>query len=59
MQAFIKNTTGEKISLPSHEETMKSNSPALDALRDYFRHRSIVLEAFHKSNLISCKKESV
>jgi hypothetical protein len=60
MQAPIKNTTGETISSPSSEKTVKSNSPALDALRDYFRHRSLVLEAFLTNNKkTAVKKESV
>lgn len=59
MQAPIKNTTGETISLPSSEKTVKSNSPALDALRDYFRHRSMVLDAWIKNNKLESKKESV
>lgn len=59
MQAPIKNTTGETISLPSSEKTVKSNSPALDALRDYFRHRSLILEAWMNNNKIAVKKESV
>lgn len=59
MQAPIKNTTGETISLPSSEKTVKSNSPALDALRDYFRHRSMVLDAWLTTNKMAVKKESV
>lgn len=49
MQASNKNT-GESISLPSHEKIGKSQSPALDALYDYFRHQKLVLDGWRESN---------
>lgn len=60
MQASNKNT-GERISSPSSERIVKSQSPALDALYDYFRHQKIVLDGWLESNRIKqqeLKKEN-
>lgn len=49
MQASNKNT-GESISFTSSEKRVKSQSPALDALYDYFRHQKLILDSWRESN---------